>query len=506
MRRVFALAALACSCAPDAGERPFAWSAAIRPTSPQVRWIDVTCSIPCAATATWEGGAREIASADPAGSHALRLLGLAPGIRDVVDLELTGPAGEVLARTTLSLTTEPLPAFFPDITVSRPTDGPTEPGLTLIQPTALSRDEVVLMLDDAGVVRWRAHVGRSVLLGMVWQPEEERILASRLDGKVVAVDLDGNVTPIWSPEPLLAPGDVPVDATRFSHDVAVDPDGSLVTFDEVPELRATFPGDYGDASVVLTDEPVLDLRVVTFDASGAVTRAVDLGDVLDPDRLAYDALAIEEGARDWLHGNAIQAQDDGSLLLSLRHQDALVQLGPDGGIAWIAAPLANWSPPWDALLLQPASDFRWFYHQHGPHLLDDGTLLVFDNGSVRSSPGEESPPLPLHSRVVQYRVDPAAMTIREEWAWEPADAPVFSPIMGGARRLPATGNTLATFGYVERIADARLAEAGLGDKAVRVVELSPARDVVWQLDLSAPAEESPRGWHAFMAYRIPPPW
>lgn len=484
----------------------FTWTAGIRPTSPQVRWIDVKCSEPCAATATWDGGAREISSLQPAGSHALRLLGLLPGHAGLVELELTDADGAVLVETVLPLATEPLPAFFPDITVTRPTEGPLEPGLTLIAPTALTGAEVLLLIDDAGIVRWRADVGPQVLLGMVWQPEQERVLATRLDGKLIAVDLDGNLTPVWSPEPLLSEGEVAVDATRFSHDLAVDAAGDLVTFDEVPEIRASFPGDYGDGSVVLVDEPVIATRVVTFDASGAVLRAVDVGAQLDPDRLAYDALAFSEGARDWLHANAIQAQDDGSLLLSLRHQDALVQLGPDGEIAWIAAPLLNWSAPWDALLLQPTTDFDWFYHQHGPELLDDGTLVVFDNGPVRSSPGEPSPQVPRHSRVVQYHVDPVAMTIREDWAWEPADGPVYSPIMGGVRRLPATGNTLATFGFIERIAEVRLAESGLGDKAVRVVELSPARDVVWQLEMSAPATVSPEGWHAYMAYRIPPLW
>jgi hypothetical protein len=91
--------------------------------------------------------------------------------------------------------------------------------------------------------------------------------------------------------------------------------------------------------------------------------------------------------------------------------------------------------------------------QHSPVELDNGNILIFDNGNLRH--GSTSP----FSRVIE--VDPATNVV----AWEYFDVmrpAFFSPYMGAAQRLP-NGNTHIT-------------ESATG----RLFDVTPSGDVVWE--------------------------
>lgn len=85
--------------------------------------------------------------------------------------------------------------------------------------------------------------------------------------------------------------------------------------------------------------------------------------------------------------------------------------------------------------------------QHKPHMLPNGRILLFDNGTLRG-----------YSRVIE--VDPLSETIAWEYTAEPKKS-FFSPYISGAQRL-ANGNTL-------------ICE---GSKA-RLFEVTPTGEVVW---------------------------
>ncbi|TRX74577.1 aryl-sulfate sulfotransferase [Pseudomonas mangiferae] len=137
----------------------------------------------------------------------------------------------------------------------------------------------------------------------------------------------------------------------------------------------------------------------------------------------------------WPMTNAVTPGRDGKLLLSLRSVSAVIAVARHGGqVLWRLG---------HDLVAQ----------QHCPSELEDGRILVFDNGISR--PGVSMP----HSRVIE--VDPLAGRI----VWQYADAPgyaFFTPFMGGAQRLH-NGNTLVT-------------EANFG----RLFEITRAGDVVWE--------------------------
>jgi outer membrane protein assembly factor BamB len=91
--------------------------------------------------------------------------------------------------------------------------------------------------------------------------------------------------------------------------------------------------------------------------------------------------------------------------------------------------------------------------QHDPSMLDNGNVLIYDNGSH-----SRHSPLPA-SRVIE--VD----TATNEIVWQYQDSPpfnFFSAYISGARRLP-NGNTLITEGQVGRI-----------------FQVTPDGDMVWE--------------------------
>lgn len=74
--------------------------------------------------------------------------------------------------------------------------------------------------------------------------------------------------------------------------------------------------------------------------------------------------------------------------------------------------------------------------QHKPHMLANGRILIYDNGTLRG-----------HSRIIE--VDPLTETIEWEYKSDPEEA-FSSPFISGAQRLP-NGNTLICEGSKARL-------------------------------------------------------
>jgi hypothetical protein len=153
--------------------------------------------------------------------------------------------------------------------------------------------------------------------------------------------------------------------------------------------------------------------------------------------------------RDWTHANAIEFDPDMEhLYLSVRNLNRVYKLSVSTGrTVWV---------------LGDGGDFGQglFSHQHEPQILDDGHLLLFDNGLHR--PGRET-----FSRVVEIELDEEARLARI--VWEYREKPDFYTSIGGdADRLP-NGNTLIT-----------------DSMNGRVIEISPLGDLVWEYRLGFP--------------------
>ena len=168
--------------------------------------------------------------------------------------------------------------------------------------------------------------------------------------------------------------------------------------------------------------------------------------------------------RHWPMINGVSETRDGLVLMSLRTTSGVIAVEKaTGRIVWHAGP--------DVV-----------FQQHTPVEMDDGSILVFDNGNLR--PGSSNP----YSRAIQF--DPKIM--QTTWDYTDPNAPsFFSPFMGSAQRL-GNGNTL-------------ICESAFG----RLFEVTPAGEVVWEYvipefaEYPAPLNQFIRGAHntCFRAHR-----
>lgn len=186
------------------------------------------------------------------------------------------------------------------------------------------------------------------------------------------------------------------------------------------ELAAQVPGGVADGDATMWADVIVEV-----DANGNRVWEWHVLDHLEP---ASYPLTFNDARHEWSHGNTVvpvpgQGAAGDKVLASFRNISTVLLIDKASGqIDWELGP---------SLLAQ----------QHDPNLLDNGHLLVFDNGCHRLNS-----PLSF-SRVLE--IDPATEKI--EWVYQ--DLPLvdfFSPFISGARRL-ANGNTLITEGCAGRM-------------------------------------------------------
>ncbi len=200
-----------------------------------------------------------------------------------------------------------------------------------------------------------------------------------------------------------------------------------------PELAARVPGG------VKTDPPETEPPetmwadvLVEVDASGERVWEWHAAEHLDPE---VHRIGFNDHRTEWSHGNTIAPMPGNRVLVSFRNISTVAIIEKASGrIEWEAGP---------DMLAQ----------QHDSGLLENGNILVLDNGSHRLDNG-----LPF-SRVVE--INPAS----NEIVWSYQDDPpysFFSAYISGARRL-GNGNTLITEGL-----------------SGRMFQATPEGEVVWE--------------------------
>jgi len=204
---------------------------------------------------------------------------------------------------------------------------------------------------------------------------------------------------------------------------------------------------------------------------------------LDPVEHHFEGMCTTAGAfhADWSHANTLkvienyrlgsQVYDTVFLFLS-RNLDTFFMIDyPSGDILWSFGQHGTFGrrePP-----LEPM-----FIAAHEIEMLPNGNVLLYDNGDGRAYP---------ISRALEIAVDPLAHTGSEVWSWTDPDDYLFSTWGGDADRLP-NGNTLIS-----------------AVMKGRIVEVNPAGEKVWQLDIRDPYAIPPdaTSYTMFMARRVP---
>ena len=151
---------------------------------------------------------------------------------------------------------------------------------------------------------------------------------------------------------------------------------------------------------------------------------------------AGTSLQIEE----WMHANSLQVAPTGVILMSVRHLDTVIAISPQfDRIAWrIGRFGSNFAFP---------NPNDRFYHEHYVRMLENGNLLLLDNGNGR--PAAEGGQ---YTRALELALDWASMTATKVWEYRhqvgaSGGVPVYkyADKVGTAQRLE-NGNTLVFFG------------------------------------------------------------
>ncbi|MCH7622373.1 MAG: aryl-sulfate sulfotransferase [Chloroflexi bacterium] len=146
-----------------------------------------------------------------------------------------------------------------------------------------------------------------------------------------------------------------------------------------------------------------------------------------------DSICPLEDRKEWPHGNSLNVTPEADLIVSYRGTSTVGSVDKASG------------------------EFRWKWgrgeidHQHHPTWLDNGRVLIFDNGFHR--------PRSSYSRVIE--VDPSTNEIAWEYWGNPAIS-FYSQAISSCERLP-NGNTL-------------ICEGSPG----RIFEVTPHKEIVWE--------------------------
>jgi arylsulfate sulfotransferase len=445
----------------------------------------------------------------PTTMHELPLLGFYAGQTHQVTVVLRDQAGREIVTEPLTVNIPTAPPILPPIEVKTRQVDRMEPGFLLIEangPNGL----VAVMTDNNGRVVWYFNPG-SGFLDFQRLPNGNFLYTS---GNVIEVDVFGRLVNTWAPADLATPAadTIPVSgAENFHHEVEQLSNGNFLGLSSAQRAFSNYPTSELDPSAGSEAALAIGEALVEFSPSGQLVRRLNLMDLLDPMRLSYDSLATAfyrpiygPTNRDWAHANAVFPNEDGTALVSLRHQDAVVKVDRNtGSLVWILGDPARWNLPWSAFLLQPVGALEWPFHQHACKVTPEGTVLMFDNGNHRAIPPAPSLGRNTYSRVVEYRVDEARREVEQVWSFGgPGPDKFYSTFLGDADWLPETGNIQVTDGGRIRAADGGDNDTLDGQRFARILEVTRTTppEVLFELVIDG---DAPRGWSVYRSERLP---
>lgn len=372
----------------------------------------------------------------------LPVLGLLPGTRYTLQPVLFGGC-ETVAGATVELTTGALPSDLP-----RYTAGGTAPSPGYV---AFGAAMFGLVIDNTGRVVWYRRFPNGPGLNFQPQPTDHYVARPPppLPGVMpewVEVDPLGRITRTLG----CARGLVP----RF-HDLMVETDGSYwIMCDETRIMDLTPLGGVAQARVLGTVVQHLSAqRALLFEWSPF--DHLDLADLPPADRAGADV--------NWTHGNALDRDTDGNLLVSFRSLSQVVKIDTrTGEVLWRMGGARNEFSFRN--LVDAGTEQTPFAAQHGLRATGPGAFMLLDN---LGTPGA--------SRAERYAYDVLSRSATLVAAYGLASG-VVAQLGGTTQDLP-DGHVLVSYG-----------------NGGRVEEYDPTGNVVWRID-------GPAGY-VFRAQRI----
>ena len=362
---------------------------------------------------------------EPTTAHEVLVIGLV----EQEDFELVATStledGTELRSGSVHFETGPLPFDPLSLEVIHHQDTDTAEGwvlMNLVQGNFLLSPAVGIALDTEGRVRWVHHLGpevgpagvevrrcgdRSIILGGSIPP----------GGAPTVVGLDGEV--LWEGEP--------------QPEGWFDPDANHHTL-QCQHGGQSFVGLFYDG----LEGDIIGDYAMAFDQE------------LRPSWTWRAWEHVPEATQEHIHLNMVQLDGDRAWINSFFLAELYQVDVASGEIEW------TFGETGDFELLEG----EWFEQAHGFDVLEDGRVLMYDNGMERG-----------WSRAVEYEFDVADMTARQVWAWptELTEDGWHNNIWGDADRL-SDGSTLVAGGSLWSV-----------DDPCRLYRVDAAGQLIWEL-------------------------
>ncbi|MGH9524913.1 MAG: aryl-sulfate sulfotransferase, partial [Terriglobales bacterium] len=260
------------------------------------------------------------------------------------------------------------------------------------------------------------------------------------------------------------------------HDIIPMPNGHILLLVNSNRTFTDLPGLPGN-TVFLGD------GIIDIDPSHKPVWVWDAFDHLDVNRRPYPW-----GLPDWMHSNGlVYMPDDGSLLLSIRHQSWIIKIDyangtGTGNVVWRLGHGGDFN-----IASGDQADFQ--YAQHDPALISqfssNPTLSIFDDGDFRvDNNGNQcdTTTIQCYSRAIIMQLNEGTMTATTTWAYLPN---LYSQALGSAQVLP-NGDMEADFSATDSIP--------FNGSLIEVTRENPPQKV-WEMDVI--------GQWVYRAFRMP---
>jgi len=307
------------------------------------------------------------------------------------------------------------PDNLPDVGVSG--IGTTAPGYLFTTAFRGSAQSHLLILDNQGeVVYFRempADVANAANTDFKRQPNGQLTYFNGAEAAYKVMNSAYEIVDTWSM----------VGYPTDEHDLQILPNGNalLMSYNPISMDLSAYGG--------ITNAVLVDLVIQEQNASKSVVfewSALNNIPITD----SYHLITFT--VFDPYHGNALELDLDGNLLLSNRHTSDIVKINrATGGIMWRLGGRSN-----EFVFVNDGG----FSLQHDIRRLPNGHITLFDNGNGRVDFQRET----YFSRAVEYELDEANKIITR--VWEYRNSPdIYGMFMGNAQRLP-NGNTMIGWG------------------------------------------------------------
>lgn len=161
---------------------------------------------------------------------------------------------------------------------------------------------------------------------------------------------------------------------------------------------------------------------------------------------------------DYVHGNSIDEDFDGHIIISCRHLDQVNKIDVNTGeFIWRLGGIKN------EFMLE--NDSVFFTYQHDARRLPNGNITLFDNGNFHGN---------LCSYAREYHLDEVNKVATSVWTYKHPQVNgqnVYGSALGSVQRL-SNGNTLINWGAILP-----------GKEFPNLTEVTPGGEIVWEMRL-----------------------